>query len=287
MHRESVSSRVDHAARHLSQLDGAFDPGQLPSTIQAGFQSIKPPESLQARVRSKNKHSADRTSQPTAGVDLAIEVDGQRADFAGTSGQDRGGRMADSKFRAFMIASCVIVALMHTGVAQADSILVPGADTVHVDFETALEHVGGDIPLAVGTPVLGSLLYGAWSPFAFPLLDFSMSVAGDDFTTRDVLDARVVEFADTLGFDAQLVLKGRPGLGDFAERFRFEIFREFGDSNLGLGGENSFASGHVILAFDDPSPVPEPSSLVLLVTGLSLCGATTLARRLGFFPVKS
>jgi hypothetical protein len=185
-----------------------------------------------------------------------------------------------------MIVSCVIVAVMHTGVAQADSIFVPGANTVRVDFGSALERVDGDIPFTVGTPLLGSLLYGAESPLAFPLLDFSMSVAGVDFTTRDVLSAKVVEFADTLGFDAQLELMGRPGLGAFAEPFQFEIFQEFGDSNLSLRGGNSTASGGVRLDFDDASPVPEPSSLVLLVTALSLCGATTLARSLGFFPVK-
>lgn len=183
--------------------------------------------------------------------------------------------MANAKFRAFVIVSFVIVAnVTHAGVAQAESILVPGAPTVRVDFESVLERVDGDIPFAIGTPVLGSLVYGAESPSAFPLLDFSMSVAGVDFTTGDVLSAAVTEFADTLGFDAQLELKGRQGMGAFAEPFRFEIFQEFGDSNLILRGGNSTASGGVGLAFADASPIPEPCSLVLLVTALFLCGVT-------------
>jgi len=193
--------------------------------------------------------------------------------------------MASSKLRAFVIVACVIVAGMtHTGVVEAESILVPGAQTVRVDFESALERVDGDIPFAVGTPVLGSLVYGAEGPSGFPLLDFSMSLAGVDFTTGDVLSAMVTEFADTLGFDAQLELKGRPGLGAFAEPFRFELFQEFADSNLILQGGNSIASGGVRLAFADAAPVPEPASWVLLVTALSLCGVTTFARRLDFFP---
>jgi hypothetical protein len=82
---------------------------------------------------------------------------------------------------------------------------------------------------------------------AFPLLDFSLSVADVDFTTNDVLSATVTEFADTLGFDAQLELKGRPGLGAFAEPFRFEIFQEFGDSNLFLDGGYRIREGQSCL----------------------------------------
>jgi hypothetical protein len=77
-------------------------------------------------------------------------------------------------------------------------------------------------------------------------------------------------------------LTGHPGVGAFTEPFRFEIFQEFGDSNLFLSGQNANASGPVALGFQAVSPIPEPSSLVLLATALSLCGALKLARlRLG------
>jgi hypothetical protein len=189
--------------------------------------------------------------------------------------------MAKSKFRALVIVASLIVAeVAHAGLAHADSILVPGAATVRVELESALARVNGDIPFAVGTPVLGSLVY-AVEPLAFPLLDFSLAAGGVDFTRDDVLSSKVVEFASTLGFDAQVELKGRPGLGAFTEPFRFEIFQEFGDSNLFLSGQNANASGPVGLRFEAASPIPEPSSLVLLVTGLSLCGVKKLTRRPG------
>ena len=54
---------------------------------------------------------------------------------------------------------------------------------------------------------------------------FALAFDGQHFTEQDVLNARIVEFVGTLGFDAQVLLAGSG-----FEPFLLELFREFGDS---------------------------------------------------------
>ena len=139
----------------------------------------------------------------------------------------------------------------------------------------------GDVPgIDVGTPVIGRLVYDASSTSPFPVLDFFLSAGDIDFTIDDVLSASVVEFLGTAGFSAGADLKGRPGLGDWSELVAFQIFREFGESNLFLsaGDGSADAFGHVALSFEAASPIPEPSSLVLLVNALCVALGARMSR---------
>jgi hypothetical protein len=160
--------------------------------------------------------------------------------------------------------------------ARADSIFVPGATAVQVVFDATIAEIVGDIPLDIGTHIAGTLTYGA-DPVSFndfPLLDFAAVIGGMEFKMQDVLSARVFEFPGTFGFDAQLHLMGRPGLGDLSAGFLLELFREFGDSNLWLLSDEEESHSRVradLTTLDfDAAPVPEPTSLVLLAPPLAL-----------------
>jgi hypothetical protein len=87
MHRESVSSRADHAVRlTYLNLTGPLIPDSSHQQFRPVFNRSNRQNRSRPESEVQHKHSANRTSQSIAGVDLAIEVDGQRADFAGTSG---------------------------------------------------------------------------------------------------------------------------------------------------------------------------------------------------------
>jgi hypothetical protein len=118
--------------------------------------------------------------------------------------------------------------------AGADSIFVPGASAVRVEFGSTIEHtLGSNPPADVGTAVGGNLTYAADAlPLpdgSFPLVDFALAFDGQHFTEQDVVRARILEFVGTFGFDAQVQLAG----SGFEPLF-LELFREFGDSNLFL-----------------------------------------------------
>jgi hypothetical protein len=194
--------------------------------------------------------------------------------------------MAHLKYRLLMMAACVILAEMtQPGDAHAESFFIPGATAVRVHFGSTLDSVVGAVPgIDVGTPVIGSLVYEADSPtfpqFGFPVIDFFLSVGDIDFTMEDVLGGHVLEFPSTAGFDAQVQLRGRPGLGAFSESFSLEIFQEFGDSNLFLTGQDFTAFGAGLnLTFEGVAPIPEPSSLVLCVTALCAIAVSRAPRR--------
>ena len=157
--------------------------------------------------------------------------------------------------------------------AVADSIFVPAASAVRVEFDSTIEQtLGSNPPADVGTAVVGNLTYAVDAPplpnGSFPLVDFALAFDGQHFTEQDVVSARIVEFVGTFGFDAQVQLAG----SGFEPLF-LELFREFGDSNLFLVHKDSdplsFALGPLGLeltaAVPEPSSaVPEPSSLVLV-----------------------
>jgi hypothetical protein len=166
--------------------------------------------------------------------------------------------------------------------ARADSIFVPGAPAVEVVFDATIAEIFGDIPLDVGTHITGTPIYDANPPmpFIFPLLDFAATIGGMEFTLQDVVSANIREFPGTFGFDAQVHLMGRPGLGDLSAGFHLELFREFGDSNLWLfsdeQGPQSRVRGDLTTLDFDTAPVPEPSTLLLAISGLA---ALRLRRR--------
>jgi PEP-CTERM motif len=166
------------------------------------------------------------------------------------------------------LAVCGILATIAQP-AVADSIFVPGASAVKVEFGGTIEEIGGsDPPADLGTAVVGNLTYAAdASPHGeFPLVDFALAFDGQHFTEQDVLSARIVEFVGTLGFDAQVLLAGSG-----FEPFLLELFREFGDSNLFLVDleidARSVAIGS-LTTLDFTAAVPEPSSLVLIGSGM-------------------
>lgn len=173
------------------------------------------------------------------------------------------GVRADALTRA--VAVCGILAAMAQP-AVADSIFVPGASAVRVEFDSTIEQtLGSNPPADVGTAVVGNLTYAVDAPplpnGSFPLVDFALAFDGQHFTEQDVVSARIVEFVGTFGFDAQVQLAG----SGFEPLF-LELFREFGDSNLFLVHEDlearSLALGPLGLEFT--AAVPEPSSLVLV-----------------------
>jgi hypothetical protein len=180
------------------------------------------------------------------------------------SGMDPSGVRVDALTRA--VAVCGILAAMAQP-AVADSIFVPGASAVRVEFGGTIEQIiGSNPPADVGTAVVGNLTYAVDAPplpnGGFPLLDFALAFDGQHFTEQDVVSARIVEFVGTFGFDAQVQLAGSG-----FEPFLLELFREFGDSNLFLIHQEidtqTFAFGPLI-TLDFTAAVPEPSSLVLV-----------------------
>jgi hypothetical protein len=173
----------------------------------------------------------------------------------------------------------LLIALTFAATAQparADSIFVPGAPAVEVVFDATIAEIFGDIPLEVGTHITGTLTYDANPPvpFIFPLLDFTATIGGMEFTKQDVVSATIREFPGTFGFDAQVQLMGRPGLGDLSAGFLLELFREFGDSNLWLFSDEpepqSRVRGDLTTLDFDTAQVPEPASLTLLAPALAL-----------------
>jgi hypothetical protein len=171
-------------------------------------------------------------------------------------------------------------AMAHPVAVEAGSIFVPEADIVRVNFVSQLDVTSGNVPgIHPGTIVSGSLVYDASDPDVgrLSLVDFLLIAADITFGLDDVLDAAVFEFEGTFGFAAQALLQGRPELQDWSGGVQFEIFREFGDSNLFLGGVESeaHAHGHVSLEFENA--IPEPSTFVLgtLSAALLLIGILT------------
>jgi hypothetical protein len=164
--------------------------------------------------------------------------------------------------RSFLLVVCVAAALefVRPVGASADSIFVPGASIVGVDFAATLDFSQGIVPnVLVGAEVTGTLRYDA-NPIAlgeFRLLDLQVTAGPITFTFDDVLEARVFEFSGTAGFDVQIILRPHPDLSEW-NLIRFEIFQEFEISSLSLAAVDiaGSVSGHLaFLSFFDASPI--------------------------------
>jgi hypothetical protein len=177
--------------------------------------------------------------------------------------------------------------------AFADSIFAPGATQVIVTFGGVVSEVRGEIPaIPLGTFVSGRFVYDLdvvdSSTGASPIIDLLISAGEITFTDSDLLESRVHEFVGTFGFDAQALLRGRPGLGDFSEGVLFEVFAEFADFNFFLSGAATGASasgGLRFLEFEDASTssaIPEPSTFLMFSTVLVCELGTHLRKQLLF-----
>jgi hypothetical protein len=164
-------------------------------------------------------------------------------------------------------------AMAHPGAVEAGSIFVPGADIVRVNFASELGIARGDVPgIHPGTVVSGSFVYDASEPAVngYPVVDFLFTAADITFGFDDVLEAAVFEYQGTHGFEVRAQLQGRPELHDWSAGVEFEIFQEFGESNLFLVGVESDAraQGHVSLEFENA--IPEPPTFVLGILSAAL-----------------
>jgi hypothetical protein len=113
--------------------------------------------------------------------------------------------------------------------ACADSIFVPGSTRVAATFGGEVSRVQGDIPaIPLGTFVSGRFVYdlGVIDPSngTYPIVDLLISAGPVTFTQADILESRVREFPGTFGFDAQVLLRGQPGLGDLGDEIFFEEY---------------------------------------------------------------
>ena len=147
------------------------------------------------------------------------------------------------------------------------------AATIRADFFTELTQVNANVPgIGVGTLVRGTILYNKVPNEEAIPLDFTLSIGNNDFTFDDVTEIRVSDWEGTGGFDTQATLKATEGLGDWSEGISFEIFQEFGDSNLFLnsisGDASAYSIGGLNLNRQEVPPVPEPEMLA----GIAVAG---------------
>jgi hypothetical protein len=153
------------------------------------------------------------------------------------------------------------------------------AATIKADFSAEINYVNANVPgIGIGTLVSGTILYETVLDELDQIpLDFTLSFGNNDFTFDDLEEIRVSDFQGTSGFDIQAILKPREGLGDFSEGIFFEIFQEFGDSNLFLNSISSESSvrGYqtLNLSRQEVTPVPEPLTF----------GGTAVAGTLGLW----
>lgn len=135
------------------------------------------------------------------------------------------------------------------------------AATVRADFSAEINYVNADVPgIEIGTLVSGTILYETVPNESEIPLDFTLSFGSNDFTFDDLEEIRVSDFQGTRGFSTQAILKPTEGLGDFSEGISFEIFQEFGDSNLFLNSisSESGVQGLQTLRLSRQEVVPEP-----------------------------